>query len=170
MTIIVYAKDVLASDSAGLVGLQNWASHYETSDKVRLTPSKTVAYGVSGADPSARSRQKIETILELKLREYESLEPDAEYDSTPLKKLGFSFIAMTATGVYFVDESSFRICSDVNYISLGTGCRYANVALGMDKTAKEAVQLAIKLDKTSGGKPVLIKRSQLKSFINKGGK
>lgn len=63
----------------------------------------------------------------------------------------FSGLVITTRGADFFEERLRPTPVTSRYISLGSGSRYANTAMELGKTAKQAVAVAMKFDRNTGG-------------------
>lgn len=99
------------------------------------------------------------------LRVYEWM-CNGKKDPAPTVK-DVAFLLVTASGCEFMDENLLPEPLTTRYYSIGSGQDFAHTAMELGKTAKQAVAIAMKFDRKSGGqihvfqpKKVVKKRSR----------
>jgi hypothetical protein len=80
-----------------------------------------------------------------------------------------SLLIVTSDGAHWVDKIRSRTVDDVDIVTMGTGAHFARAAVNIGKSVTEAVEIAIRHDKMSGGKIHHYKASDLKPLIEEKG-
>lgn len=163
MTVIAYRDGVLASDSKGIFAV---GSEYQKGrmDKVYLSEDGTFAYALCGLVGNEKSIRVMENNMRTMLN---AAERDGVFPEDEKYGLDFNqpFIVMSKNTVITCGMMGPRIVTDIDFITVGSGCNESQAALVMGDSAIGAVEHAIRHCDSCGGPIQAITVDDLKDFI-----
>jgi hypothetical protein len=182
MTVIVYAKDVLAADSRAIgdveaAGRFNWSAMNRT--KLRVNKTGTMAVAVCGPIPSDTAWQEILSAFTIRVVMIEEFGKDPSnlgIREEELEKIAARqryFLVMTRVGTYFLPDVKepaeggrmLQILDNQNTIAYGAGVKLATMAFNAGLNGLDCARLTCELDATCGAPVTHVHRNQLKKFI-----
>lgn len=160
MTVIAFDGKVVAADSLHLVNEGTRVSYRESGHKIFLSPCKRLIVGITGCYLPKDSMDRL-------FNELANHVLVCDEDNTGV--VDFPTNNVTALVVarhqhYLLNEGVLTRLESGSHVSLGSGENYAKIALLAGKTARQAVELAIRLDLNCGGKIEEIRVDSLKYF------
>lgn len=140
MTTIVYKDGVMASDSLAYSGGPINIGHKKKVFRIQSGEYEGALVGVTTSQPGLS-----EAIVQY-LHDDETEVPD-------FKDSSYSFFLVMPNGEVFYANDSMMLSGPLkaDHFSIGTGEMYAAAAMELGHSAEEAVEVAIKLDRHSGG-------------------
>lgn len=183
MTVIVYAKDVLAADSRTLHNPEHDQGHNPTiaivGDKLRVFFGNKIALTICGSVPSTRGWKNIEDVITkavLKAEVLDNVESVAftEEETNLIGGHDRYFIIMTRARTYYMvptahkedRRAGIRELDNTHHISYGSGAKYAYMAMSAGRAAAGAADFATQMEISCGGPIKKIHRDQLDPMLD----
>jgi hypothetical protein len=180
MSIIAYAKRVLAADSRALHQVADNAGHHGASayPAIKLKVfDQALAIACAGGVLSQTNWKSAHAIFKSAIMEMELDEMhQAAMDPAFLQILGMkhnSFILMTKKGVYYISaenaskdgQNGIRLLDPEQPLFYGSGSRMTHVAVTHGYDAKKAVEFTVTVEPTCGGEVLSVRQQDLLPLI-----